>query len=510
MVDVYLSGIEGALEEFETMFKNGYKLTHLMTAFPSFRKSDKFIADLKRLKETYGFKLIVDSGAYGFVFGKEVEEKTTHTGWHDVASFVKEFKGRENDYFEEYFKWLTENRDVYDYAVELDIQGIVGQEQVDKWREKLISSNLPIIYVLHLQNGDTVETAKKLQQKGATYVGIGEVKLDINKSILVARQLKKLGLKVHFFGYTPKDLFKYRSAVDTVDSSTWLGGSKLANLFYVRGKTLEEYKITQDKMQVMNVLRDRFFDIFDRKKVEEEIKKNKYWYLNFWNALQFQKWAEANNGTQQAYKKDLQLAEEGKLVLPEWANTFDKNGMLKVKYLRSRFNNWKSGSYAKAIQSMTVLCDQCPVGGLSASGQPLCPKYEAGGVCWFTPLWSKLGKNTRNKEQILHTLEDVVASAYVRYQRALWVEQLTGVVDRTVTQLYKELVTSLELLNRAKFGVQNLSTINMLNIGDNKVQVNSIDEDALAEVRKLYGEGMVERIKKKLEQSEKDANDSHN
>lgn len=499
MTDIYLSGIEGSLDEMELMFESGYKLTHLMTAFPSFRKNENFITKLKEMKEKYGFKLIVDSGAYGFVFGKQIEKGESHKGWHDVASFVQEFKGREDDYFQEYFKWLKENKGFYDYAVELDIQSVIGQEQVDKWREQLLGSGLPIIYVLHLNSGDTIETVKKLKEKGVTYFGIGEVKLEFNKVIQVARAIKNMGLKLHLFGYTPKDLFKHKAYITSVDSSTWLGGSKLANLFDVKGKSLVENKITSDKLIAKNTLRNSFFDIFGRDKVESEIKKNKFWYYNFWNAWAFQRWANANNGTNAGYRQDLIAAEEGKVVLPSWVNELDKNGMPKAKYLRSRFNNYRSGVYARGIQQMSVFCDQCPVGGQSVTGQPLCPKYESHGLCFFQPYWSKLGRNTRNKEQIVRTLEDLFAGTYERYMMAKWTEQLTGVADKNVTALYKELVTSLELLNRVKFGVQNLSTVNMLNIGENKIQINQTDEDTLKKVREFYGEKLEQKIRKKIE-----------
>jgi len=500
MTDVYFSGIEGALPEFEEMFKNGYKLTHLMTAYPSFRGNSNFIAELRRLKEEYGFKLIVDSGAYGFIFGKQIAKGEKHLGWHDVSKLVAEFRGREEDYFNEYFEWLKANRDLYDYAVELDIQSVIGNEKVEAWRDQLMSSGLPIIYVLHLQAGDTGETAKRMKERGATYLGIGEVMLDFKKVIQMAQIIKNLGLKLHLFGYTSKELFKYKSLFTSVDSSTWLGGSKLGNLFYTRGKTLEEYKIKEDKLKALNVLRDTFFDIFDRAKVESEIKKNKFWYYNFWNIWQFQKWANANNNREPAYKQDVALAEEGKLVLPDWANNLDKAGNSMEKYLRSRFNNYRSGVYAKKIQEISVFCDQCPVGGMSVTGTPLCPKYEPKGLCFFQPYWKKLGANTRNKDQIIRTLEDLVTSTYVRYKMAEWAEQLNGVTDKNVTALHKELLTSLELLNRVKFGVQNMSTVNMLNIGDNKIQVNQSSEDSLSKIREFYGERMEHKIKSKIEQ----------
>jgi hypothetical protein len=482
------------------MLDAGYKVEALMTAYPSFRNTKEYITKLKEMKSKYGFKLIVDSGAHAFVFGKNVKKGEMHGGWHDEAAFVKEFQGHEEDYFNEYFVWLKENTDVYDYAVELDIQSVIGQEKVEEWRNKLFESKLPIIYVLHLPAGDNAKTAKELKERGATYIGMGEIVLDMNKSRLVCREAKKIGLKVHGFGFTPKDLFKYADMFDSVDSSSWLSGSKLAKAIELKGKNLEDVNLKEDKLKKAALLRDKFFDIYGRETVEKKTKGNQYWYFNFWNLWQMQRWADINNGVK-GYTKQLEAIKEGEMPAPSWMNNFDKNGVPKSRYLASRFNGFKSGAYARAIQNVALYCDQCPVGGNSATGSPLCPKYNPGDLCYFLPHWKNLGMKTRNKDQVVRTMEDLVADAMVRYQFAHFQEQLTGLVDKNVTALYRELMTSLELYNRVAFGVQNVNTLNMLNLGENKVQVNMNFDDSLEKVRSLYGEDLVKKIQKKIQEA---------
>ncbi|MEM0142766.1 MAG: hypothetical protein QXL94_02235 [Candidatus Parvarchaeum sp.] len=500
-IDVIFSGIEGSMRELNTMFEAGYKVNNLMCAYSSFRNNEKFLNELEALKKKFGFKLYVDSGAHAFIFSKNVAKKEKGKGWHEEAKVAAEFKGKEEEYFNEYFEWLKTHKDFYDYAVEFDIQSVIGNEKVDEWRDELFQSGLPIIYVVHTQAGDTLELVKKWKERGATYIGMGETVLDETKARLIGRGAIQLGLKVHVFGFTPKNLYTYRDMMTSVDSSSWLAGSKLAKAVVLKGKALQEVDLKEDKLRKMSLLKENFFDCFGRETVEKKTAGNQYWYFNFWNLWQMQKWSDINNGVR-GYTKQLEAIEEGKLPMPSWANNFDKNGLPKKKYLASRFNNWKSGVYAKSIQNMSLYCDMCPVGGASATGSPLCVKYEAGGLCYFLPHWKKLGMNTRNKEQVVRTLEELVADAMVRYQYARYQEQLTGVIDKNVSAMYRELVTSMELYNRVAFGIQNVSTLNMLNVGDNKVQVNVGFDASLEKVRELYGDNLAKRIEKKIKNVE--------
>ena len=106
---------------------------------------------------------------------------------------------------------------------------------------------------------------------------------------------------------------------------------------------------------------------------------------------------------------------------------------------------------------------------------------------------------TRNKKEILTTLRDLVADAFTRYEFSRFQEQLTGITDKNVTALYKELMTSLELLNRVEFGVQNVNTVNMLNVGNNKVSVTADISQSLEKIRNYYGEELEKKIKKRIE-----------
>ena len=500
MTDVVFSGIEGSLDEIETMLKHGYKVDNFMTAFSSFRKSSSFIDKLKELKQTYGFKLFVDSGAHAFVFAQNVKDKKTHGGWHDEAQIVKEFKGHEDDYFQEYLQWLKDNRDVYDYAVELDLQGIVGQEKVEEWRQQLLDSQIPIIFVLHAPAGDNIATIRSWHERGVEYIGMGEIVNDLNKFVMYGREAAKLGMKLHAFGFTPKDLFKYKAFLTTADSSSWLSGSKLAKAVELRGKSLVDINLNDDKIKKASLLNNEFFTIYDIDEVRKKTAGKQYWFFNFWNLFQMQKWTDVNNG-KKGYVEQLKVAEETGQPLPAWANAFDKAGRPKTQYLRSRFNGYKSGAFARQVQKFAMYCNNCPVGGASGDA-PLCPMYEAGSVCYFLPMWNKLGMKTRNKKEVDITLQNLVADAYARYQFARMTEQMTGVVDKNVTSLYESLVKSLDLYNRVRFGVANTNTINMLNVGDNKVSVRIGSEEALNKVRDLYGEEMTNRIKKRIEKME--------
>ncbi len=497
MVEVYYSGIEGSEANLKKILESGIHITHLMTAYSVFRNKKEHAEVLKDLR-ALGVKIIVDSGAHAFIYAEEVKSKKNKGDWHESSKLVEEFKGKEKEYFNEYLEWLKANRDAYDYAVELDLQAIVGQEIVEQWRTRLLEEKLPIIFVLHVRAGDNGETLRSWKERGIEYAGLGEPLFDFNKTIMLGQIASKLGLKFHLFGYTPKELFKYKGWLTSVDSSSWLSATKLAQGYQLRGKELEQFSLREDKLKTASALRDIVFDVIGREDAEEKVKRKKFAPFNYYNIVQMQRWADANNGVK-GYTQQLEKIEEGAMPAPPWLNSFDKAGRPKATYLSSRFNNYRHGAYATQIQSMSMYCDTCPVGGMSSAGYPLCPKYEAGGICWFLPNWKKLGMKTRNKKEILTTLRDLVADAFTRYEFSRFQEQLTGITDKNVTALYKELMTSLELLNRVEFGVQNVNTVNMLNVGNNKVSVTADISQSLEKIRNYYGEELEKKIKKRIE-----------
>ena len=94
-----------------------------------------------RVKEEIGGKLMVDSGAYTFLFGAEKDK-------------VHEYDF--DRYFNDYIEFLTEYRDYIDAYIELDLQQFVGEEKVEEWRRTFLENGLKPIYVWHYEELDDV------------------------------------------------------------------------------------------------------------------------------------------------------------------------------------------------------------------------------------------------------------------------------------------------------------------------------------------------------------------
>lgn len=181
-------------------------------------------------------------------------------------------------------------------------------------------------------------------------------------------------------------------------------------------------------------------------------------------------------------------------MLPAWVNDTDKFGRSKAIYLKSRFNNMKSGVYAREVQKYALVCDNCVV-------KDTCPVFEPGSLCFFTKEWKKLGAKTRNKEQIERVVENIVADKLGRLERGKYFEaQAGGMLDRTVSALEMDAVKSLELLHRMKYGTSG-GVAMAVNVGRDGIQVGvAMSADKLLEsVRDEYGDKLTARIQARME-----------
>ena len=495
---LYFSGTENVMEDIFKFCDNGYRIKGVMVTYFSLRGNEKLAQQLKVFREKYRGKVMIDSGAHAFLFKDRVENKKDNTmteGWHPVSKSATKLLSSKEDleaYVHEYMDWLDTHRESYDYAVELDIQKLVGNEKVDEWRKEFLERGLNVLLVAHRNIREGMDFVHKWKALGCDYFGVGDFDKKDASSVAFIKKAMQEGVKLHIFAFTPNDLFKYVDWITSVDSTSWLSGEKLKALFMAQRKSLSSYRIEENPLQLKKALVDKFFDVVGRGRVEEEKSRGRYRFISFWNMWQMQKWADDNTKVPK-YKKQLELAKQGKMVLPDWVYDKDKFGRPKSIYLQSRFNNYRSGVYARKLMDFALECDNCVV-------KDTCPVYQPQALCYFTPLFKKLGKNTRNKEQIIRTLQDVISDKMMRYQRGkLFEAQSGGVIDRQVTQLEDSLIKSLEVLHTIMYGKQPVGTqINMLNQEGSKVEITANIDEALKELAQDYGEDFMEGVKKRI------------
>jgi hypothetical protein len=495
VVVIYSSGIEGSEEHLIKMIEAGYPVKYLMASYLSLRKKPESIEKIKLMRSKYGVNIYLDSGAHALVYAEMAENKMLSDSWHPINKEVEEIKSDPDKYVKEYMDFLENNKDLYDVAVELDIQVIVGNDKVNEWREEFIRRGIPIMFVLHLRAGDNKELIEGWKSKGINYIGFGEIAGNEIKIKSLTKNAQDIGMKVHWFAYTPLDVFRKCNA-DTTDSTSWLAATKTANLYTHRGKQISMWNARENPLKLKSILKDDLFKLFDQKDFERRLKENKFFYFSFYSLKEIALWNEANNANgEKKYEKQLTLAEGNQMPLPAWAKEFDKMGRPKSIYLGSRYNATKHAVTAKGLHQWALVCHNCAINDKC----PVASTDPENDLCFFLPHWRNLGEHTRNKEQLTKTLEDIVANDIVRLNYAVYQEQiLGGGIDKSTLALQAQLAKELELLARFKGLAGN---INVMNVDKQQINFGDMEKDLIT-IRNQYGEEFEQRVKKKLKEGE--------
>ena len=181
--------------------------------------------------------IMIDSGAH--TFQKEGQETDFEKFVYEYSQFVKKYSK-------------------ISYFVELDIENKVGLPQVEKWRNYLIkdTGKQPIV-VWHRERGWDYY---KYMVKEYDYVGFSGFVVDATGGPEVPDRFINLfcdtahenNAQIHGFGYTRKDVYKYR--FDSVDSASWTAGVRFGRLdkfngkHLVKGHELSDYGVLYEKI----------------------------------------------------------------------------------------------------------------------------------------------------------------------------------------------------------------------------------------------------------------------
>lgn len=165
---------------------------------------------------------LLDSGAFTFI-----QNSKAHINW--------------DEYIEKYADFIKRNK-VQKYF-ELDIDSIVGYDQVLKYREKLEKLvGWQSIPVWHRQRGldEYIRHCKEYSYIAIGGIAIKEIKR--NEYPIFHKLLKEAhqrDCKVHGLGFTQlKELPKYK--FDSVDSTAWTAGNRFGYLYYFDGSTMRK------------------------------------------------------------------------------------------------------------------------------------------------------------------------------------------------------------------------------------------------------------------------------
>jgi len=204
------------------------KIVWRRRGFYDFNRLESFYIIGDEREDIHKYKaFLLDSGAFSYMSGKRKD--ATPCDW--------------DAYIEEYAKFI--NRWDVQHFFELDIDVLVGLEEVDRLRAKLENlTGKQAIPVWHKSRG--LDYWKRMVEK-YDYVAIGGiVTKEIKRSeygifhtlLRIARENR---CKVHGLGFTNlKTLLDFDFY--SVDSTSWLGGNRFGFIYHFNGRSLDMIK----------------------------------------------------------------------------------------------------------------------------------------------------------------------------------------------------------------------------------------------------------------------------
>ena len=154
--------------------------------------------------------VIIDSGAHTFQFGKKVDfEQYTL----QYADFIRRF----------------DKENVVGFF-EMDIENVIGYDEVQRLRKILEQASDKIIPVWHPGRGipDYLEMCKEYAGKVIAIGGFRGTDIKDNQFLMFLKTAKKYGCKVHCLGMTRTEVLD-RVPFDYTDSATWITAANMGH-----------------------------------------------------------------------------------------------------------------------------------------------------------------------------------------------------------------------------------------------------------------------------------------
>lgn len=222
--------------------------------------------------EEMGIKFFVDSGAYTFISNLEFQDYTIEQ-WES--------------YIESYLKWIEKHKNIVFAFASLDLEYLVGGEQVQIWNEKyfepfMLRTGIPVCFVYH-DNATKLtweQYCERYPYVGVSWGGLDTQGNDLGYGMKKLKVAEKYGAVVHGMAMTQTALLT-KLPFYTVDSTTWLVGLQYGEINYWTGKKMSRLK--KDKWKGI-MLEKLVANGFDRQKLldedkEEMIKVNVYAFI---------------------------------------------------------------------------------------------------------------------------------------------------------------------------------------------------------------------------------------
>ena len=238
--------------------------------------------------EEMGVKFFVDSGAFTFISNLEFQDYT-------IEQWEK--------YIETYLRWIEKHQSIVFAFASLDLEYLVGGEQVQIWNEKyfepfMLRTGIPVCFVYH--DNATKLTWEQYCQRypyvGVSWGGLDTQGNDLKYGMNKLKVAEKYGAVVHGMAMTHTSLLT-KLPFYTVDSTTWLVGLQYGEINFWTGKKMSRLKkdkwkgsmlpqvvakgfneqrlLDEDKEEMIKVNVHAFIEAEEF--VQEKLKSRMYW-----------------------------------------------------------------------------------------------------------------------------------------------------------------------------------------------------------------------------------------
>lgn len=211
----------------------------MLVSYFYLRKRLSAFNDILDIVRDNGGLFMTDSGGFSFITaGKRdghVEEYYDPEYW--------------KPYLEEYVGWLNDNHKRVFVAANLDLDMYVGRDVVDEWNERYFEPLLKKMNIVFVSQPDIsspdsgLGALPRFKDYCSRYKYVGIPGIFLRHAHTVYQHAKINGNILHGFGWTSMPLLaKY--PLFSVDSTTWVGGTKYGTSYMYDGKNfrIKDYK----------------------------------------------------------------------------------------------------------------------------------------------------------------------------------------------------------------------------------------------------------------------------
>lgn len=217
--------------------------------------------DVEKYK-SLGVKFLIDSGAYTYMSNLDYQDWT-------IEQWEK--------HIERYLRWAERNKDIIYAIANLDLEMLVGVEQVRIWNEKyfepfMLRTGIPVCFIWHTINGDEgwEYYCQRYPYIGFSWVSDTEgVDLDFNFGNKMLKIAEKYGAVCHGMGMTRTSLLP-KLPFFTSDSTTWMVGVQYGEINFWENNKMRRLKKEAWKGEYLRRIVDLHPKIDEQKLLDED------------------------------------------------------------------------------------------------------------------------------------------------------------------------------------------------------------------------------------------------